>query len=1336
MAIKLRYRTSTYVLQFRILVTCLFLLSFLSFRAQTSAAVPTGNGLAGQPLVVLDVRHDLSRPLRLLSILDAFPVTTAADLQLGALPRGLTPRKEIQTPQPDQTLPLTASMPSTLVQWEGISNRNGVVPPDTNGDVGPNHYVQWVNLSLQVWNKSGVSLLGPLNGNAVWSGFGGYCEFSNSGDPIVLYDSLADRWFISQFAIPSSAGPFYQCIAISQTPDPTGAWYRYAYLWSTTRMNDYPKFGVWPDGYYMSVNQFANASTWAGAGVAVFERSKMLLGQSARMISYDLYSANVNFGGLLPADLDGSQTPPAGSPNPFLEWDDASVFGGVDALRLWEFHVDWTNPALSTFGDSLQPDAVIPTLDVEPRYGTAAWITQPGTSQTLDQISDRLMHRIQFRRFGDTQVLVGNHTVDTGNYHAGIHWFELHRTGDGNWSLYQEGLYAPDANHRWMGSIAMDGSRNLALGFSLSGPATFPSIAYAGRLVDDPLGQMAQGEALVISGSNTQAGSSRWGDYSMMSLDPSDDCTFWYTQQYYSASGGSAWRTRIGAFRFPTCGLPDTGTLQGIVRASVGGAPIAGAEVEANGVTAVSGIDGVYRMTLPAGQVSVKASAFGYLPKMVAVMVRRAQTTVLDFSLSASPMSVVSGIVSDGSGHPGMPLYARIDIPAYPGSPLFTDPFTGYYQVELMQDVPFSFTVTAELGGYQSSSRSVTPLAGGIVENFALVVNNETCDAPGYQAQPEPIRCQPVSGGLVGGFVRDTNNPPNPLPLALAGASVSNVGGGMAVTRSEPPGLYLLFAPPGQRTLAASFTGYSTLNLPVTVNPDTITRLDFNLPAGYITVTPSGPLVFHVPRFSNSASASLNFQNLGSAPATWTSAEFNGSPPDIHPTGPFAAAGRRLSPNRLDDLSAEKVYPYLPPLAEIWPEAGQVVRSWDAELASPWGIAITKDGQVWVADTVPGGGDGQNHAFTSDGVALDGRLPATWGTSYGADLAYDPLRNRLWQVSVGLDNCIYELDPLLGAATGQRICPPFGSTQRGLAYDPVSDTFYSGTWNDAILSHFDRQGLILDSVNLGLNIAGLAYHPISGHLYIFANANTGFDVYVVNPHNGYAVLGGFEINGMTPFGQAGLEFAADGHLWAVDQEGGQVMEVATGEIPAFPWADVAWVNIDPSGAYLAAGDQKAVTVQVDPAGLTVGSYTAYFTVITDTPYDATPYKAGPVEVILEVLPGHGVSLEPASQLASGWSGGVARFKVQVTNIGDYTETYMVTIASHSWVADVPTAIGPMAAGAVLDLWVSINIPAGTPLGQSESVTVTVTSSNDPSSTCSVILTAVTGYASFYPFVLR
>jgi hypothetical protein len=464
-----------------------------------------------------------------------------------------------------QTTPPSGNMPDPIQNFEGINNVNNVLPPDTEGDVGPNHYVQWVNLSFAIYDKTGTLLFGSAAGGTLWSGFGAPCETHNDGDPIVKYDRLADRWLMSQLAVTFSPtfGPFYQCIAISQTPDPTGPFYRYAFLISATKLNDYPKFGVWPDAYYLSFNQFAQ-SAYGGQGVAAFDRAAMLAGDpDARMVYFDLFSRDRFLGGMLPSDADGPP-PPDGSPNFFIEVDFPEGYPtdrGI--LQVFQFHVDWTDPSNSTFTGPL-------ILETDPfsanlcNFGNC--VPQPGTVQRLEALSDRLMYRLQYRNFGDHESLVSNHTVNVGGNQAGIRWYELRKSGQDDWAIYQQGTYAPDSDHRWMGSIAMDGGGNIALGFSVSGSATLPSIRYAGRLADDPLGTLGQAEATLVDGSGVQLHSSgRWGDYSTMSIDPTDDCTYWYTQEYYATTSIAGWQTRVGSFQFPGCGgalAPRTGSVK------------------------------------------------------------------------------------------------------------------------------------------------------------------------------------------------------------------------------------------------------------------------------------------------------------------------------------------------------------------------------------------------------------------------------------------------------------------------------------------------------------------------------------------------------------------------------------------------------------------------------------------------------------------------------------------------------------------------------------------------------------------------------------------------------
>jgi uncharacterized repeat protein (TIGR01451 family) len=519
--------------------------------------------IVSNPIVGFSDKNDLSPPLKQIRPLAPSQPLPSRDIPMHPIPRAEVPSPDARIAAPDplvQSEAISPKMPSATVSFEGIRNSDNpgaILPPDTNGAVGPNHYVQMLNIVFAIWNKSGTLLYGPALNNTLWTGFGGPCETSNDGDPIVLYDQLADRWLMSQFALPNyPSGPFYQCIAISQTPDPTASWYRYQFQISATKLNDYPKFGVWPDGYYMTVNQFDSTSglSFSGAGVVAFERSEMLLGNAAQMFYFD--TNDTSLGGMLPSDLDGATPPPAGTPNYVLQADDNNVGYPQDRLEIWEFHVDWATPANSTFsGPTFLATA---PFDSTLCGFSSDCVPQPGVPppQRLDGIADRLMFRLAYRNFGTHQSLVTNHTVDAdGSDHAGVRWYELRKTG-GGWFIQNQGTYAPDSDHRWMGSAAMDQSGNIALGYSVSSGTTYPSIRYAGRLAGDPANQLSQGEAGLIAGSGAQTdNASRWGDYSSMSVDPSDDCTFWYTQEYYATTSSRGWQTRIGAFKFPACGL-------------------------------------------------------------------------------------------------------------------------------------------------------------------------------------------------------------------------------------------------------------------------------------------------------------------------------------------------------------------------------------------------------------------------------------------------------------------------------------------------------------------------------------------------------------------------------------------------------------------------------------------------------------------------------------------------------------------------------------------------------------------------------------------------------------
>ena len=427
-------------------------------------------------------------------------------------------------------------------------------PPDTNGDIGPNHYVQIVNSSFAVFNRSGTVLFGPTLINTLWQGFGGSCETSTDGDPIVKYDKRADRWVISQFSV--SAAPYLECIAVSKTADPLGAYYRYAFAFSDT--NDYPKLGIWPDGYYFSFNMFDANNNSLGGEICALDRAAMLAGGTA---TKQCFGPNPDWYGMLPADLDGPLDPPLGSPNFVINLDPNSS----SSLGLWKLHVDWATPAKSSFtGPTSITVASYTDLCANAADGSTC-IPQLGTRTLLDGLGDRLMYRLAYRNMGSYETIVANHSIDPGGSGSGpgaIRWYEI-RSPAGQPVLYQQGTFAPDSKTRWMGSMAMDGSGNIGLGYSVSSSSMYPAINFSGRLHSDPLNSLPQGETVLIASTGPHfdaSGFGRWGDYTSLSVDPVDDCTFWYTNEYFTNSVRDAyqWQTRIGSFKFPTCAPATT----------------------------------------------------------------------------------------------------------------------------------------------------------------------------------------------------------------------------------------------------------------------------------------------------------------------------------------------------------------------------------------------------------------------------------------------------------------------------------------------------------------------------------------------------------------------------------------------------------------------------------------------------------------------------------------------------------------------------------------------------------------------------------------------------------
>ena len=653
----------------------------------------------------------------------------------------------------------------TTTSFDGLSSQDNQnvygsrgYPPDTNGEVGKSHYVQMVNRLVGIYDKSGTLLTPAFKLSSLFASLGGICSTNDNGDPIVLYDQLADRWILSQFAFASpSSPPYHECVAVSTTGDPTGQYFAYDFIMPGSHLNDYPKLGMWPDAYYMTDNQFTNGATFAGAGVFAFDRAKMLAGDPSA--SYIYFNLGTGYYGVLPADLDGTTPPAAGTPSYF------ATLGDTDnTVRLFGFHVDFANPSASTFTEVAGSPVTVTSFDLRSPISAGRRVIEqppPATaSHYLDAIQPLLMHRLAYRNFGTHESLVVTHTINVGpdpttvdGHQAAIRYYEFRRPlPGGTFAVNEQATFAPDADNRWMGSAAMDGAGNLAVGYSVSSLTTFPSIRYASRLATDPPNGLFQGEAEIATGSGVQLGTAgRWGDYSAMTVDPTDDCTFWYTTEYYTAASQASsivgWVTRIARFRIPTCGGALAGTITGHVRDLNTSAPIAHAlvTIAPNGPSVYTDATGLYTQLMPPGTYSVTASAQYYTTEAATgVLVTNGGTTTSDLALTFTH-GTLSGHVRDASTNAPIPG-ALVSI--NPGGLSATTDATGLYTKIVL---PGTYTLSAAASGYVAASpvSGVAVVQGGTTtSDFALI---PLFVQAAYDSTLKAPRCASVAAGCDSG---------------------------------------------------------------------------------------------------------------------------------------------------------------------------------------------------------------------------------------------------------------------------------------------------------------------------------------------------------------------------------------------------------------------------------------------------------------------------------------------------------------------------------------------------------------------------------------------------------
>ena len=545
----------------------------VGFSAAGSAAAAAPAVTGGSPQFGKAVAFDVSQPFSVLATRPgpAPDVATGGEVEPGDGP--YVPDAGHTDDGALQSTAGTAAISGPITSFDGLSSLDNfntfgfrVNPPDPNSAVGPNNIVETVNLNWAAYTKTGTKLVSASLGS-LWAGFALHDCTDESGDPVVMYDQVADRWILSQF---TTAGPeFFNCIAVSTTGDPTGTYFRYAF---STGLNfpDYPKYGIFKDSYLITTREFGPTTEY-GIGVYALDRNKLLNGEpDARDVRFFLDSAvvpiNLIGDGLLPAMVDGKTKPKQDAKIPIIgTQDDGGPYGATfDALNIWDLDVKW----LSTPTASLALNTQLPVAAFDSIFpcapGPRDCLPQPGITnpaQFLDILSyrQRPTWRLAYRNNGTYETMVTAQTVEALPGVAGMRWYEIRRVGT-TYSLFQQGTYAPnDGVNRWMGSVAQDKFGNTALAFSVvNGTTVFPGIRYTGRLAGDPLGTMTLGEGTIIDGTGVQTTlNSRWGDYTSLNVDPVDDCTYWYTNEYYTAasqaSSPAGWLTRIASFKLPGC---------------------------------------------------------------------------------------------------------------------------------------------------------------------------------------------------------------------------------------------------------------------------------------------------------------------------------------------------------------------------------------------------------------------------------------------------------------------------------------------------------------------------------------------------------------------------------------------------------------------------------------------------------------------------------------------------------------------------------------------------------------------------------------------------------------
>ena len=837
-------------------------------------------------IVIKEFKHDTGPLLREVApLLPEFSPSAQREIENNVNPhhRWRNQVREDRVRQKDEISPRSQT-PDFAVEFDGIGFGDSFfcncMPPDNDGAVGTTQYVQFTNLAYQVFDKNGTSVLGPLSGNTFWSGFGGACQADNSGDPVIRFDAAAQRWLVAQFAL-NNAAPDYECVAVSTSADATGSYNRYAFPFND--FPDYPKIGVWPDAYYFTFNNFNIAGTaFVGANVCAADRSKMLTGAAATI---QCFRQNSDQFGMLPSDLDGATPPAAGTPNFVMELD---PWGSAN-LDLFKFHVNFANPANSTFTGPI----LIPVAAFTPLCNTqyrGACVPQPTPrSDLLESLGDRLMWRLVYRNFTDHSTLLVSHSVVAGSS-GGVRWYEI-RNPETSPTVFQSGTFAPDSQYRWMPAIAMDGSQDIGVGFSRSGAASgeYPSLVYAGRVPSDVAGTL-ESEVLLKAGAGSQeSGYGRWGDYSSLTVDPADDCTFWFTEEYEKTTGGFNWSTAIGSFKFPGCG--GTFTLS----ASSGPLTISqgGGGTSTITVTPANGFAGTVALSvsgLPSGvTVSFTPSGIVGNGSSILALTVSSSTTAGTYSLTVSG---TSGGLTQTAG-----LSLTVVVPSFT--------LTANASVEtVVVGAPAALTLTsATVNGFNSAvNLSVNGLPRGVTAGFSptsiaapggghstlTLIETTGATAGTYSLEVTAVgegvtKNLPLSLTVVVPSLTLTSNISSASvvvgkPASFTLTSVSDNGFNSAVTLSVtglPTPVRASFLP---NPIAAPGNGHSTLTLTETTGAKAGTyNLTVTVAGGGVTKTLPLSLKVVIPSFTLMLGhASVSVKQGETMPITVTTSVVNG----------------------------------------------------------------------------------------------------------------------------------------------------------------------------------------------------------------------------------------------------------------------------------------------------------------------------------------------------------------------------------------------------------------------------------------------------------------------------